>query len=168
MIRPLELGETRPVRLPNGDPSTTDDVWTVLAASRDGDLARVEALVSRCPGLAMCQYNYTPPMHFAVREGHLPIVRYLTERGADLVYHTYPFRDSLLTMAEDREHEGVAQFLRAELTRRFPIVDGIDRLLRAAGDDDLAGVRSELTRRPELARGSNDTGDTPLHRAAAA
>src|SRR5262249_47937828 len=129
---------------------------------------RVQALAARCPGLVHCEYNYTPPLHFAVREGHLPVVRYLVERGANLVYRTYPFGDSLLTMAQDREHGAIAALLRGELARRFPIADGIDRLLRAAGDGDVAGVQSELARDPALARSSNDTGDTALHRAAAA
>ena len=167
MIRPIELRETRPVRLSNGDASTTDDVWAMLAASHDGDLDHVQTLATRCPGLIRCEYNYTPPLHFAVREGHLPVVRYLIERGANVVYHTYPFGDSLLTMAQDREHEAIATLLRGELARRFPIAEGIDRLLRAAGEGDLPGVQSELARNPALARGSNDTGDTALHRAAA-
>src|SRR5215510_4067850 len=131
MIKPIELRETRPVRLANGDASTTDDVWAMLTASHDGDLDRVQALAARCPGLVRCEYNYTPPIHFAVREGHLPVVRYLLEHGADLVYHTYPFGDSLLTMAQDRGHEAIATLVRDELARRFPIADGIERLLQA-------------------------------------
>jgi ankyrin repeat protein len=44
----------------------------------------------------------TPPLHFAVREGHLPLARYLVERGAlDPTYVSYPFKDSLLTMAQE-------------------------------------------------------------------
>jgi ankyrin repeat protein len=167
VIRPVELRGSAPIRLSNGQMSTTEDVWGMLTASRDGDLARVDALAGACPGLIHCEYNYTPPLHFAVREGHLPVVRYLVERGATLIYRTYPFGDSLPVMADDREHHDVAALLRRELSRRFPIADGIDRLLEAAAKGDLAGVQSELARRPELARGSNDTGDTALHRAAA-
>ena len=48
-----------------------DDVWNMFQASWNGDLDQVKALVSRRRELAVCEYNYTPPIHFAVREGHL-------------------------------------------------------------------------------------------------
>ena len=84
MIRPFELRETRTIKLPSGDFSTTDDVWSMLTAARDGDLERVKALASLCPTLVRCEYNYTPPIHFAVREGHLDVVRFLLDQGADM------------------------------------------------------------------------------------
>src|SRR5947209_1317024 len=118
MIRPADL--------------TDDDFWTMLSASRVGDLDRVKALSSSRPELIRCEYNYTPPIHFAVREGHLPVVRYLLDRGADLAYRTTPFKDSLLTMAQDREHQEVAQHLFDLLSRRFPVVEGFADFLHAA------------------------------------
>jgi ankyrin repeat protein len=142
-----------------------DDVWSMLAASRDGDLERVKVLASRRPELVRCEYNYTPPIHFAVREGHLELVRYFMEQGADLTYRTYPFQDSLLTMARDRELFEVAQLIENEISRRFPITEGIESLLDAARSGDLARVQSELARNHEFARGSNDTGETALHKA---
>ena len=59
-----------------------DDVWAMFQASWSGDLDQVKALVARRPELAVCEYNYTPPIHFAVREGHLEIVRFLLEQGS--------------------------------------------------------------------------------------
>ena len=75
----------------------------------------------------MVEYNYTPPIHFAVREGHLGIVKLLIDRGADLAYRSYPFQDSLLTIAEDHEQEEVAALLRGHITRRFKLKDGTPR-----------------------------------------
>src|SRR2546421_4340285 len=152
MIRPADLKD--------------DDVWTMLCASRAGDLNRVKALGSSRPELLRCEYNYTPPIHFAIREGHLPVVRYLLEQGADPTYRTYPFQDSLLTMARDREHHDVAQFLLDFLSRRFPVVEGLADFLQAAQFGDLNRVQSTLARDPSLARASDDTGDTALHKAA--
>src|SRR2546421_7114164 len=152
MIRPADLKD--------------DDVWTMLCASRAGDLDRVKALGSSRPELLRCEYNYTPPIHFAIREGHLPVVRYLLEQGADPTYCTYPFQDSLLTMAQDREHHEVARFLLDLLSRRFPIVEGLADFLHAAQGGDLNHVQSTLARDPSLARASNDLGDTALHKAA--
>ncbi|TMV45312.1 ankyrin repeat domain-containing protein [Paenibacillus mesophilus] len=79
MIRPVDLKD--------------EDVWSIFEASWKGDLERVRALVSHRPTLIRCEYNYTPPIHFAVREGHLDIVCYLLEQGANLTYRTYPFQD---------------------------------------------------------------------------
>ena len=152
MIHPIDL--------------TDDDVWRMLCASRAGDLNEVTELVSRRPELVRCEYNYTPPLHFAVREGHVEVVRFLLELGADPAYRTYPFQDSLLIMAQDREHHDVADLLMEILSRRFPVMEGLADFLEAARKGELARVRSELARNPDLARGSNDTGDTALHQAA--
>ena len=89
MIQPVEMQKTLPMTLHGGVMSTTTEVWEMLSATRDGDLERVMPLVSRRPELCTCQYNYTPPLHFAVREGHLSLVRALVERGAfDPAYNT--------------------------------------------------------------------------------
>jgi ankyrin repeat protein len=142
------------------------DVWEMLSASRAGDLDRVKALVSRRPELARCEYNYTPPIHFAVREGHLSLVRYLLDEGVDLNYKTYPFGDSLLTMARDREYHQIAELLLDTLSQRFPLREGISGLLEAAHNGDISRLKSELASDPSLATASNDTGETALHKAA--
>ena len=82
MIQPAEMKGTRLIALRGGETSATGDAWNMLRASRDGDSERIKALGSRCPGLVSCEDNYTPPVHFAVREGHLAVVRYLLNHGA--------------------------------------------------------------------------------------
>ena len=166
LIRPVELLPGRRWTLADGTDATTDDVFAMFVAARDGDLAGAQRLVSRIPALATVEYNYTPPVHFAVREGHRGITELLLDRGADPAYRSYPFQESLLTFAEERGHEDVAHLLRDRLSRRFALAPGTDAVLAAAARGDLAGVVAELTRRPSLARASNETGDTPLHQAA--
>ena len=166
MIRPLELEGSRPLRLENGTLTTTDAAWAMFVAAREGDLARVKSLDANAPGLALYEYNYTPPMHFAVREGHVDLVAYLLDRGADLAYRSYAFQDSLLMMAEDREHAAVAALLRERLTKRFAVTDGTADILQAARRGDLSAVEAELARDARLAKASNETGDTALHQAA--
>jgi len=96
--------------------STTTKVWQILKASRNGNLDEVKQLVEECPGLIYAQYNYTPPIHFAVREGHLRLVEYLLNHGAlDPSYKIYPFSDSLLTIAQDRDYDDIAIILRQYL-----------------------------------------------------
>jgi len=166
MIRPLELQGDRPLRLENGTLTTTEAAWAMFVAAREGDLSRVKSLDANAPGLALHEYNYTPPIHFAVREGHVDLVAYLLDRGADLAYRSYPFGDSLLTIAEDHEHNAVAALLRERLTKRFALTDGTAALLQAARKGDLTAVEAELARDPRLAKASNETGDTALHQAA--
>ena len=166
-IRPLELHSTRVITLPDGSSAPGDTVWSMYLAAHAGDLDHVKALVARHPGLARHEYNYTPPLHFAVREGHARLVRLLLDRGGvDPAYRSYPFQDTLLTIAEDRGHSAVAAVVREHLATRFALRDGLAVILEAARKGDLARVEQELRRDPSLARGSNDIGMTPLHAAA--
>jgi ankyrin repeat protein len=112
MIQPKELKPDLPMEIANGVISTTTKVWDILVASRDGDSGAVKKMVDECPELIYAQYNYTPPIHFAVREGHLELVKYLLDNGAhDPGYKTYPFLDSLLTVAQDRDHKEIETLL---------------------------------------------------------
>src|SRR6185436_7059416 len=112
MIQPIEMGAALPVRLQDGVMTSTTQVWSLLSACREGDLERVAALVGECPGLVLCDYNYMAPLHLAVREGHRELVGYLVERGAaNPKYVTYPYRETLVTVALDRGHEAIARIL---------------------------------------------------------
>jgi ankyrin repeat protein len=166
LIRPAELSPDRRWKLADGTDATTDEVFATFVAARDGDLARVRRLVRRVPALATVEYNYTPPIHFAVREGHREIAEFLLDHGADPAYRSYPFQESLLTFANDRGHDDVAELLRSRLSRRFALAPGTQTIIAAAAEGDLARVESELARDPALARASNETGDTALHQAA--
>lgn len=112
MIQPNELKSTLPMVLANNVISTTTKVWEILFASYKGDLATIKKLEKECPELIYAQYNYTPPIHFAVREGYIEIVHFLLKEGAhDPAYKIYPFQESLETIAQDREHDDIAWLL---------------------------------------------------------
>jgi uncharacterized protein len=103
MIQPPELKIERPAHLSNGIVSTTTKIWAVLEASWKGETETVRALFRERPELVYAQYNYTPPIHFAVRQGNLELVEFLLDQGAyDPAYRTYPFLDSLETIANER------------------------------------------------------------------
>lgn len=165
MIQPAELKKTRPMELHGGVVSTTTDVWAMLSASAAGDLARVEELAQKCPALLTCQYDYTAPLHLAVREGHCDVVRYLVEQGAlDPSYKNHPFGEPLLTLAEDREYREIASTLKdglnnPQLTREWgdapaKIDRGRDETQRHFQDlvdqREYAKVETLLKEHPEL------------------
>ena len=103
MIHPNDLKLELPVEVAGGITTTTTKVWEILNSSNEGNLQRVKELVDECPGLVYAQYNYAPPIHFAVRQGHTELVMYLLEKGAnDPDYRFYPFQESLQTVANDR------------------------------------------------------------------
>ena len=116
MIQPDEFKKDLPMEVHGGAISTTARVWSMLTASRDGSLGKVKELAAETPGLIYAQYTYDPPIHFAVREGHVPLVKYLLLHGALAPdYKTYPFLDSLMTVADDRGHFEIVELLKAYL-----------------------------------------------------
>lgn len=112
MIQPHELSLDLPMAVGHGAVSTTRHVWDILFASYHGNLEKVKELAESQSELLYAQYNYTPPIHFAVREGHVELVKYLLKHGAyDPSYKTYPFLDNLPTVANDRGHLEIARLL---------------------------------------------------------
>jgi len=112
MIQPNELKLELPVKLSNDVVSTTTKVWNILSASYKGDMDAVKRMAEDCPELIYAQYNYTPPIHFAVREGHIELVKYLLANGAHSPgYRFYPFQESLQTIANDRGFTEIAELL---------------------------------------------------------
>jgi len=96
----------------HGAISTTTKVWEMLSASAIGDLDKVKELSDECPGLIYAQYNYAPPIHFAVREGHIDLVKFLLSQGAhDPSYQFYPFKESLQVVGEDRGYHEIKELL---------------------------------------------------------
>jgi len=165
MLTPIEMQRTLPMALHGGAKSTTTEVWAMLSASFAGDLAKAQELMAQRPELATCQYNYTPPLHFAVREGHLELVRALVERGAyDPGYKSYPFGDTLPAIARDRGFEEIAALLEGSVARgrahKWVETGEIDyeqdadqqRFDRAVHDGKRKDVERLLAARPDLVR----------------
>jgi ankyrin repeat protein len=149
MIRPPELTVEIPMEISNGVISSTGRVWNVLCASAKGDIETVKKMADESRGILYAQYNYTPPIHFAVREGHLQLTKYLLEQGAhDPAYKIYPFLDPLQTIARDRGLEEIASLLDAYATKpatqKFSGDNGTIQFPRTALEKEFQKAVDEL------------------------
>ncbi len=162
-------------------------MWDVLSAAEAGDAPALRRLLEREPNLYRAEYWYTPPLHFAVREGHLEAVRVLLDAGAD-PGHIGHSGDTLVTIARDRGHEPVARLLEQTPSRSSAPPEPIDAVLWkdhdlqaarrivgagapidltiAAALGDLARVTALLDGDPRRIGGSRPSGRRPLSAAA--
>jgi ankyrin repeat protein len=150
-------------------PSDIDDVaWDVVTAANSGDIAAMRHLLAADPGRSRKGYFYTPPIHFAVREGHLDVVRILLDAGADPEWNGH-YGLSLIEMARERGHEAVAILLeqaRDARGRTAPASTCDDHEIhRAAEAGDVRRVRELLDADSSLLNRGDRAGGTPLHRA---
>jgi ankyrin repeat protein len=143
-------------------------IWDTITAAAAGDTPTLRRLIERDPSLSHLDYWYTPPIHFAVREGHLEAVQILLEAGADPEWNGY-HDGSLIEMARDRGHETIAQLLDAARERRRRVapaeVQSDHPIHLAAEAGDVQRVRDLLDADPTLVHRGDSTGGTPLHRA---
>lgn len=165
MIVPAEVVAALPVRMRDGTRTTTREIWDLLTACREGDLTSAMNLLAACPALLLCDYNYMTPLHLAVRQGHVDLVRILADRGAaNPNYVTYPYRESLIVLARDRGYETIAAVLKERYAAEDhgrpeeeggTIEDGRDeervRFQRLVNHDALPEVEAMLRDRSELA-----------------
>jgi len=166
LLRPHELGAG--TRYGSGR-WPGEDIWQVLTAARAGDVATLRDALRRAPGLVSASYWYMPPLHFAVREGHLEAVRLLVAAGADLSHRNALYgNDTLLQMAEDRGHRQVAGFLREALHRRLASAGVRHAVHEAVAGGDTAGLTRLLAADSRLADRGDHLGRRPLHYAVAA
>ena len=139
------------------------DIWSMLRAALEGDLARVRALRAGEPNLIRAEYWYTQPLHFAVREGHAGVVRTLLELGADPSYRRYA-HEPLATVARDRGHEDVARII--EGARAALGLGGEPHEVHiAATAGDVDRLRALINGNRSLLDRGDDEGFTSLHRA---
>ena len=147
-----------------------EDVWQVLTAAHAGDLDSLRGALERDPTLVSAGYWYMPPLHFAVREGHLEAVRLLVAAGADLSHRNALYgNDTLLQMAEDRGHRRIAGFL-PEGSAPAPFLDGRPARLctRRLPRGDSASLARLLAADSRLVDLGDHLGRRPLHYAVAA
>ena len=140
-----------------------ETIWQVLNAARDGDTDTLRAMLEDDPSLVRAEFWYTPPLHFAVREGHLDAVRLLIDAGADIFHRSLYAQEPLLVVALDRGHEEVADLLRAELGRRASSTGNRHAIHEAIDAGDVETVERLLADQPDLVDRGDHLGRRPLH-----
>jgi hypothetical protein len=134
-------------------PDIEDDNWEIIVAAAAGDAPTLRRLLDGDPTLSRRGYFYTPPIHFAVREGHAEIVQMLLDAGADSEWNGY-YGDSLIGMARERGHDAVAATLeraRDRQGRTPPAETRKDHPIHLAAETgDLRQVRELLDADPQL------------------
>jgi ankyrin repeat protein len=150
------------------------DVWAMLKAAVHGDLAAVKSLVAKDPNLLECEYGYYRPLHFAVRENRVAVVRYLLEQGADPMCGGAGFEPAYrpkksgnmqwpFDVARERGYHEVLALLEskvAETVRIVPEGEELGALIRAR---KVAQVRRMLDARPDVLDAADTAGNQPLH-----
>ena len=115
------------------------------------------------PTLVKAGFWYTPPLHFAVREGHLATTRMLLEAGADIFHRSLYAQETLLQMALDRGHDEVANLLREELRRRVSSSGNRHAIHDAVSAGDVDTVEKFHAKEPDLVNRGDHLGRRPLH-----
>ena len=160
LIRPFELD---PDELEWTGRWRGETIWKVLNAARDGDTTTLQAMLNDDPTLVRAEFWYTPPLHFAVREGHLDATRMLLDAGADIFHRSLYAQETLLQMALDRGHDEVANLLRDELRRRVSSSGARHAIHDAVSNGDADAVDKLLAKEPDLVNRGDHLGRRPLH-----
>ena len=160
LIRPFELVPSEPDWTGRWRGET---IWKVLNAARDGDTTTLQAMLNDDPTLVRAEFWYTPPLHFAVREGHLDATRMLLDAGADIFHRSLYAQETLLQVALDRGHDEVANLLRDELRLRVSSSGARHAIHDAVSNGDADAVDKLLAKEPDLVNRGDHLGRRPLH-----
>ena len=129
--------------------------WDLICAAIRNDVKTIRDHLKAKPDCARLEFWYTPPIHFAVREGNLEATRLLWEA------HPYDEVTGLIRMAEDRGHTDVADYLGTSIGMQS---SGADlRLHRAVEAGNQGEIERLLTEVPGIGVHRDSEGRTALH-----
>lgn len=142
-----------------------DDAWAIFDATAKGDVAKVSALLLKDRRLANAQYWYQFPIHRAVEEGHVEVVRILLEHGADpgQSRYTYNSWDKLLLKARQMGHSDIELLLRSFMEQRFNYLPEFDLLKNAIVSRGASAIEQVIEQYPHLVVASDALGNNALH-----
>ncbi|MCQ6557088.1 ankyrin repeat domain-containing protein [Paenibacillus mendelii] len=140
------------------------NVWRMLVASENGDVELAKSLLGRDASLANCSWGYFSPLQFAIREGHINIVKLLLRYGAVAADKSpISWQDTPLQKAIDRGYAEIGELLKEHLERTLhsnTLGETIAAIIRERNEGE---VMQFLDRDPAALHSSDERGNTPLH-----
>ena len=137
------------------------DLWRLFQACIAGDLAAVQALITKDPSLARAHYHYRKPLYFAVRENQLAVARFLLEHDHNPI--DLWIDDSPLEIAHDRGYTEMERMLADTLETKFNASPKGEPVAKALRDHDLQRVRDLLDAEPALIHKGDERSNEPIH-----
>lgn len=137
------------------------DVWAMLCAARDGDVATMRALAAENPRLVDCEFEYRQPLHFAVRENRLEAVEFLLDQGVDATCRLGS--DSPLAIAQERGYHELVKLLALRLHGAYHICLEGTEIAELIRNRDLTRLQETLAAHPELIHAADERGNQPIH-----
>lgn len=141
-----------------------NDVWEMIKSAIEGDLKQVEKLVKKDERLVNCSFQYRQPLHFAVQENHIDVVRFLLSRGADATHRSgNPWHVSPVTIAEERDYEELAHLLRDHLKKAHGATEVKEHVADTIRFRDFSRIKDLFGDDPLLIDAVDGRGNKPIH-----
>lgn len=161
LVRPEDLKSEQEMPWSGGKGT---DVWTMIRASIEGDLNLIRELVANDSQLVNCYHQYRRPLHFAVQEGHVEVVRFLLEQGADATYQSgNRWHERPIVIAEERGHVEVAGILEEHLGGTHQVTESGERLAAMLRNRDDKVFLAALDEDASLVHTGDARGNLPIH-----
>jgi ankyrin repeat protein len=138
-------------------PGTGRQVWVMLRAAREGDVATLRRMLRLNPALARCHFEYRTPLEFAVGANQLAAAKLLFGHQADGL--SLEVHQPLLALAAEKGFTAMQNLLQAQL----PISTRGEPLATAIRSRSLRQVRQLLDADPSLLTAPDSRGNLPIH-----
>ncbi|MFP3024204.1 MAG: ankyrin repeat domain-containing protein, partial [Wolbachia sp.] len=129
----------------------------LLSAVKNGDLNKIEDLVSQGTSLKMKDSNGNTLLHYASQNNHLRVVKYLIKKEASLKAKNKD-GETPLDLAVQKNYIDIIEFLKKTQ------LDLDKELLAVANSDDLNRVKALVSQGASL-EAKDNSDNTPLHNA---
>ena len=149
------------------EPTWGQNTWAFLTAAFEGNERSVRDMLRGEPWLARAEYAYLQPLHYAVKGGHIEMVRLLLAAGANPLAEGWSGRplgdDTPLARARDRELTEIVRLLEEAAAKPLPEVPSRPEppldpraelevaMSRCGHRGDIPGALALLEQHPDLA-----------------
>ena len=141
------------------------DVWRLFYSAANGDLETVRKIIRDDPEAMHHFIWYESPLHYAVRENQLEVVRTLLDAGINPAYSnfTYSSWQSLLPIAGDRGFDEIHALLLSEMQNRFQYDPAYKPLWKSIVAGSVEEVKRQLVADKSLVNIGDEHGNRAIH-----